>query len=436
MPGLSTHEPDEPLKKSFAIELLEPRQLLSATAVFLGVDTATAGHWSGLYGSDGHDIANTTASLPTYASVSTFGATTFTWASPTTDARALQNPATLTTNTATGWYTSSSMTFDVDVTDGNTHKLSFYAVDFDHQGRAETITLKDAGTGSVLDTESINTFDHGQYLAWNISGNVDVTVTRTAGVNAVVSGLFFDPTATVAPPTNVQVSATPGNVNVTWSPAAPTSGTFNVYRTDSSGNTTEVATGVKATSYQDTSVQNGTSYTYAVTDAIAGTESDPSASSNSTTPGGIWVPVLDSSGNPVSVTPNIMNDTVSEFAPGTALSAGIYRVDYTGGVLTYSYGSQGYRVNAFSTYGDGFEVSQNGTVAPGTDVHTSGSEVQQSTPSGTFTTVPGTGFTFAGGSSSTLGVYLNDNPYSDNRAYTGLATPTFTLEQQLTEITL
>jgi hypothetical protein len=34
---------------------------------------------------------------------------------------------------------------------------------------------------------------NGTYLIWNISGGVKVTVTSTAGPNAVVSGIFFDP---------------------------------------------------------------------------------------------------------------------------------------------------------------------------------------------------------------------------------------------------
>ena len=38
----------------------------------------------------------------------------------------------------------------------------------------------------------MSNFASGEYLVWTISGNVLITITRTAGVNAVLSGLFFD----------------------------------------------------------------------------------------------------------------------------------------------------------------------------------------------------------------------------------------------------
>ena len=39
----------------------------------------------------------------------------------------------------------------------------------------------------------ISSFTGGVYLDWEVSGNVVITVTRLAGPNAVLSGLFFDP---------------------------------------------------------------------------------------------------------------------------------------------------------------------------------------------------------------------------------------------------
>ena len=45
----------------------------------------------------------------------------------------------------------------------------------------------------MLDTRSISDFTGGVYLQWNVSGDVVITVTRTAGANAVVNGLFIDP---------------------------------------------------------------------------------------------------------------------------------------------------------------------------------------------------------------------------------------------------
>ena len=54
--------------------------------------------------------------------------------------------------------------------------------------------LSDAGTGKVLDTETISAFTSGVYLDWKVSGNLLITITRTAGANAVLNGLFLDGT--------------------------------------------------------------------------------------------------------------------------------------------------------------------------------------------------------------------------------------------------
>ena len=51
--------------------------------------------------------------------------------------------------------------------------------------------ISDAATGTVLNTQSISSFHNGLYLDYEVSGHIRVTITRTAGSNAVLSGLFF-----------------------------------------------------------------------------------------------------------------------------------------------------------------------------------------------------------------------------------------------------
>jgi len=78
---------------------------------------------------------------------------------------------------------------NVNVT--GTHKLALYLLDFPNAGYAETVTIKDTATGAVLDTRSASSFQNGVYEVWNISGNVTVTLSSTAGHWAVLSGVFF-----------------------------------------------------------------------------------------------------------------------------------------------------------------------------------------------------------------------------------------------------
>src|SRR5207248_1594584 len=88
---------------------------------------------------------------------------------------------------------------DVNLTDGQSHRLALYALDWDRLGRSERVDVLDASSGAVLDTRTLSSFGGGQYLVWNLSGHVQLRLTNLAGQNAVLSGLFFDPP--VAAPT-------------------------------------------------------------------------------------------------------------------------------------------------------------------------------------------------------------------------------------------
>jgi uncharacterized repeat protein (TIGR01451 family) len=164
-----------------------------AIANFVGLDTSTAGSWHGVYGANGYDIANDSQSIPSYASFAIQNQSNFTWASPTTDPRALQTGSG-TSRIASTWYNNSSFNFDVNFTDGNSHQLALYALDWDLQGRTETIQILDATTNAVLDTRNISQFSNGIYLIWNITGHVKINIIYTGSLasNATISGVFFN----------------------------------------------------------------------------------------------------------------------------------------------------------------------------------------------------------------------------------------------------
>jgi hypothetical protein len=193
-----------------------------ASATFITSDTSTQGNWQGTYGMDGYSIAGDSQSLPSYASFSVQNQVNYTWASTTTDPRALELSSGAGRIAAT-WYNPQSFSLAVDFNDRNSHQFSIYAVDWDSQGRAETIQILDANTNAVLDTEDISNFTNGVYLVWSLSGDVIINVTCTGGPNAVVSGAFF---GAGDPPTPAVVSfiasdaATQGN----WQGAYGTDG--------------------------------------------------------------------------------------------------------------------------------------------------------------------------------------------------------------------
>ncbi len=86
----------------------------------------------------------------------------------------------------------------MNLTDGLVHDLALYALDWNRLGRQELVQIIDAGTGQVLDTESLANFGGGVYLRWAVRGHVRIVVTNQGPVNAVISGLFLDPVTTAA----------------------------------------------------------------------------------------------------------------------------------------------------------------------------------------------------------------------------------------------
>jgi hypothetical protein len=96
------------------------------------------------------------------------------------------------------WYSATNFTVDVNLADGQTHNLELYFDDWDNRARAEQVQISDAGTGKVLDTETISSFSNGLYLDWNVSGNLLITITNQGPANAVLNGVFLDPPASAS----------------------------------------------------------------------------------------------------------------------------------------------------------------------------------------------------------------------------------------------
>jgi len=177
----------------------------SAAAAFIKPDLITKGNWKGVYGSDGFVIPSDTTSYPAYAAVNSNGQSLYTWAPSTTDSRALQYSSRSDRLAAT-WYSPVNFSIDVNLTDGKTHQVALYCLDWDYLNRAETIDILDASTGNVLDTRNITGFSGGEYLIWNLTGHVTIRLSRAAGANAVISGLFFGSPANSASFANADVN--------------------------------------------------------------------------------------------------------------------------------------------------------------------------------------------------------------------------------------
>src|SRR5262245_3329086 len=196
-------------------------------ATFIGSDATTQGSWKGKYGKDGYAIAADSSSLPLYANL-TPPSGMWVWASSTSDIRALQKANTTDRQAAT-WY-ASAFSVDVNLTDGNLHQVTAYAIDWDTTSRVETLEVRDATTDALLDTRALGGFYNGQYVTWQIRGHVKLRFIMTSGANAVVSGVFFDPVPTTLNPPATGVPSGPApadglvgvfpNVALSWNASA------------------------------------------------------------------------------------------------------------------------------------------------------------------------------------------------------------------------
>jgi len=293
----------------------------AASATFVVRDSTTQGNWIGVYGSQGYNIIGASASQPSYATVSVSGETPNNWASPTSDPRALQIPGGA-SRIAASWYSGTSFTVNINLTDGQAHDVAIYALDWPEYGRSEQIQVQNASSGAVLDTETISNFNTGLYLRWQLTGDVNIQFSSLGGINTVVSGLFFDPPPQPYDSLNISSSST--------TDTAGTAQTFTVTAIGPNGATDTPYTGTIHYTSADPQAVLPVNYTFTAADAgvhtftatleTAGTESitatDTTTQSTTGTESNVTVSAAAASSFTVSGFPN----------PDTAGTAGNFTV--------------------------------------------------------------------------------------------------------------
>jgi subtilisin family serine protease len=160
--------------------------------------SAPQGSWVNTYGSQGYVLAgwngggSDLTSLGA-ATVSLDHGSRWCWNCSTSDVRALQNPGQTQRRAAT-YYDPNQVVVHLSFPSAYSGTLHLYAIDWDSTDRRESITVND---GSGPHTVNITTdFSQGAWTSVPVTvaagGTVTITVTRTAGINAVLSGIFLD----------------------------------------------------------------------------------------------------------------------------------------------------------------------------------------------------------------------------------------------------
>jgi len=159
----------------------------------IATSSGPQGNWVGSEGSSGYDLAGWNGnedllSLPA-ASVNLVQGARYVWAQQTSDSRALQAPSGPEREAAT-YYDPGEIQLQLRFTSAYVGHLNIYAVDWDSTSRRETITVN--GETAELSSD----FEHGAWVSFPLDVSagetVPITVDRTAGANAVLSGLFLE----------------------------------------------------------------------------------------------------------------------------------------------------------------------------------------------------------------------------------------------------
>jgi hypothetical protein len=172
------------------------------SGVFLGgagvppsipVSKAPQGSWVGVYGSDGYALAawngsSDLLSLPD-ATLALEAGGRYRWTASTADVRALESPE-ASARVAAAYSSPTQILVKLDFTTGYTGNVELYALDWDKQGRRETVTVD--GQTALLSSD----FSEGAWMSFPVSvaagEALQIVVDRTAGINAVLSGIFLN----------------------------------------------------------------------------------------------------------------------------------------------------------------------------------------------------------------------------------------------------
>lgn len=165
----------------------------AASASFVSSDTTTSGSWIGNYGAEGGMTSpGGQLPIPSYVRVSGYKNYPLSWSTSTSDLRALQKSSG-SGRFAGAWHNTNDFYLMLQFQDDATHQVSLYFVDYDRAGREQRLEILDQSTGNRIEEATISDFGNGVWVSYNLSGRVSIKVTRLAGPNAVLSGVFFDP---------------------------------------------------------------------------------------------------------------------------------------------------------------------------------------------------------------------------------------------------
>jgi len=162
-------------------------------AAFLRVDKVRQGRWKGVYGADGYEMAYGQFKKSFRGAELECAGDGWDYEKSIADVRALQKPDAAGGIAAARY--ADSVELYLSVGHEQPRQVALYVCEWDRRGRAMRVRATDAASGKELCGTDVADFGNGCYLVFEVKGAVTFTMTRTAGVNAVLQGVFLDPAA-------------------------------------------------------------------------------------------------------------------------------------------------------------------------------------------------------------------------------------------------
>ena len=204
----------------------------SDTVSFLGKDTSTVGNWKGVYGQDGQFMAAITYNAPSYSKFNPINETEEVLNNYATDPRALlkvQGQFSPTERVESLYAALSTMSFQVNTSDNQTHRIALYFCDYNFTGASVTVNAIDTPTGNVLNTQMLTGYAGGVYLIYNYQGTITFQIVNNVQTAsppaATVSAFFWGGSG--GPPTGGSTGPAP-TISITTPGAGTVSGTVSV----------------------------------------------------------------------------------------------------------------------------------------------------------------------------------------------------------------
>lgn len=158
-----------------------------ASATYLGRRDDLQGSWPEAFGARGAAIAALDPGLSPAASLQITDSVHI-WENNTQDARALFRTSQDSGRIASAWFAPEQL--EIRLSTEESQQITFYFLDWDRSGRSLTVSIRDSATDVPLDQRSVEQFVEGVYLSYELTGDVVLRVSRSSGVNAVLSGIF------------------------------------------------------------------------------------------------------------------------------------------------------------------------------------------------------------------------------------------------------